>query len=218
MFRKKPLLAIGIVLLAAAVVYLGLQLTRREPPGVQIPYADLLETAALKWGLHFPDDWSVWEERIDQHLRDHFAYLNVAAEPRKVEYFKRKYRQLWARGDSLDEIPLPVYMDLDSETEQIFLGISLVGSGAPMERAMYVDLQRELVYSRGGLGTGHSEGEPAPLLDEEHYRLVYRGVAPNYRESMWVSKTVYIGKYGKDLTLAIGELPAEIDPAAPFKR
>ena len=35
---------------------------------------------------------------------------------------------------------------------------------------------------------------------------------------MWVPKTVYIGKLGKKMTLAVGELPAELDPAAPFKK
>ena len=220
MFRKKPLLAIGSVFLAAAAVYLGFRLTMQEPPAVEMPYADLLETAALKWGLHFPDDWSVWEERIDQSLKDHFAHLKTAVEPRRVEYFKRKYRQMWARGVSLDEIPPPVHLDLDSESDQLLMETLRAGRDGVRidEHAMYVDLMRRSVYSGGGWTMGHFDGEPAPLSDEEHYRLMYRGVSPDHLNSMYVPKTIYIGKYGRPLKLAIGELPAELDPAEPFKK
>ena len=228
---KKKRMIVGAALLAAAVAYLGFRLIRQEPPAVQIPYADLLETAALKWGLHFPDDWSVWEERIDQHLSDYYGAL-AKKESRKVEYFMTEYRRFWAQGADLDAAPLPAdLVPAGGASWHISAGTATIkGAQVKYEPTVYVDLFRQgLVYKGGGWEFDHSprgvqthfesKSKEFILLDEEHYRLKYRGIPPQLlRGDMRIPKMVYIGKGGKPLPLAFGELPAEIDPAAPFKK
>ena len=228
MLKNRTLLAVGIAL-AAALIYVGYRLTRH----VQMPYADLLETARQKWGLHFPEDWSVWEERVDLYLSDYFGPLRKK-DPKIVEYFKTEYQRLWGLGENLDEAPLPADLAPASGVLSHISSMTVTFEGAEMkyEPTVYVDLfRRGLVYGGGGWDFDHtlrgaktdfgSESKAFALMDEEHYRLKYRGIPPLLLRSdrrIPIPKTVYIGKDGKPLTLAFGELPAEIDPATPFKK
>ncbi len=227
MLKKRAFIAVGIAV-AAAFIYVGSRLTRQT----QMPYADLLETAQQKWGLHFPEDWSVWEERVDLYLTDYFGPLKK--DPKIVEYFKTEYQRLWGLGENLDEAPLPiVLMPASGVSYHIASGTATIGGAeVKYEPTVYVDLfRRGLVYEGGGWNFDHtlrgastdfgSESKAFPLMDEEHYRLKYRGIPPELlriERRIPIPKTVYIGTHGKPLTLAFGELPAEIDPSTPFKR
>ena len=71
MSKKRTLLVVGIAL-AAALVYVGARVVWQRYDSVEMPYADLLETAEQKWGLHFLNDWSVWEKRVDRHIKEFF--------------------------------------------------------------------------------------------------------------------------------------------------
>ncbi len=224
MSKKRAFLAVGIAL-AAALVYFGYRLTRQT----EMPYADILETANQKWGLHFLDDWSVWEKRVDRHIKEFFKTERRRKKPHEVEYFKWRYHRLWAMDEDLDDLPLPASLEPEGGISENSGGTIATGGGKgrSVESAMIVDLREGKVLDGGlvdgsrsfGGGFSFVSSGSLDLTDEEHYRAMYRGLPPVQKMSMLVPlyRTVYVESVDP-LNRSIGELPPELDPAEPFKQ
>ena len=221
MLKKRAFLAVGIAL-AAALVYVDVQLAWQRYESVEMPYADLLETAAQKWNLHFLDDWSVWEKRADRHIKEFYKSQKRRKEPHEVEYFKWRYHRLWAMDAHLDDLPLPASLEPKSGIGKNSGGtMSVGGKKARVNPAMIVNLGEGLILE-GGLLDGSikpdggfsfiSKGSLA-LTDEEHYRAMYRGLPPVRKMEMyaWLYRTVYVG-CADPLNRFIGKLPPRAGP------
>ncbi len=229
MSKKRTLLAVGIAV-AAALIYVGARVVLLRYDSVEMPYADLLETAEQKWGLHFLEDWSVWEKRVDRHIKEFFKTQRRRKKPHEVEYFKWRYQRLWAMDEDLDDLPLPVSLEPEGGISENSGGTIATGGGKgrSVEPAMIVDL-REGKVLEGGLvdgsrrfdgGFSFVSSSSLNLTDEEHYQAMYRGLPPvrrMYMVSGQPYRTVYVGS-ANPLSRSIGELPPELDPAEPFKQ
>ena len=222
MLKKRTLLVIGGAL-TAALVYLGARFILNRSVPVEVPYAGLMETAAQKWGLHFLDDWSVWEKRVDRLIDDFYDAQRRRKKSYEVEYFKWRYQQLWAHDADLDDLPTAVSLEPTGGIRKSSGG-TLGSRRQPVEPAMVVDLRAGLIFE-GGLVDGGSRfivHESLLLTDEEHYRAMYRGIPPVWNMNTFADqpyRTVYVRIGSSEpLALPIGELPPELDPAEPFKQ
>lgn len=228
MSKKRAFLAVGIAV-AAALVYVAARVVWQRFEHVEMPYADILETANQKWDLHFLDDWSVWEKRVDRHIKEFYKAQKRRKKSHEIEYFKWRYHRLWAMDEDLDDLPLPASLEPEGGISENSGGRIATGGGKgrSVEPAMIVDLREGKVLD-GGLVDGSrsfdggfsfvSKGS-LDLTDEEHYRAMYRGLPPVQKMEMYAPlyRTVYVESVDP-LNRSIGELPPELDPAEPFKQ